>query len=168
MSTPIKVFLDLEETIITNWNEALLINVGAIKDWLDSQPERPKTIQIHSFAIWDVKDKVHFVNSGMKSMIEKALDVEVMEWLSVEDMQRIVEGWSGFRFESRTDFMQLHGKHDSFIKVCLAREELCRCILIDDSVPNRTVTDHTRGLVIDLMPLTLLTDKPLDPWIHKM
>jgi len=59
--------------------------------------------------------------------------------------------------------MQLHGKHDAFIKVCLARDEKNTCVLIDDAVPHRTVIDHARDLTIDLLPLQVLLKQRLDP-----
>jgi hypothetical protein len=161
MGTPFKVFLDLEDTIITSWEDKVLINVDAIHAWLDSRLDDHRTIQIFSFAIWDDKDKKHFVDSGMKTMIEKALNVEVTEWLSIEEMQQIVEEWSGIRFLDRLDFMQLHGKHWSFIKVCLAREQNHRCILVDDAVPHRTTFDHTRQLTIELLPVQTIIGQPL-------
>jgi hypothetical protein len=168
MSTPTKVFLDLEDTIITNWDEALLTNVNVITRWLESLLDSRRTIQIHSFAIWDEKDKVHFVESGMKAMIEKALDVEIIEWLSIEEMQQIVEEWSGFRFSDRIDFMQLHGKHRSFEKICLARERDCRCILLDDAIPHRTIVDHERNLTIGLVPLHLIQGRELEDFQSKL
>jgi len=164
MKQNIKVFLDLEDTIINSWLNPTLINVGVIRAWIDSMVETDDAeISIFSFAIWDDKDKADFVGTGVKASIEKALNVKVVEWLSVEDMQRIIETWSGFRYVDRTDFMQLHGKHDAFIKVCLARDEKNTCVLIDDAVPHRTVIDHARDLTIDLLPLQVLLKQRLDP-----
>lgn len=160
MKQNIKVFLDLEDTIINSWLNPTLINVGVIRTWIDSMVETDDVeISIFSFAIWDDKDKVDFVGTGVKASIEKALNVKVVEWLSVAEMQQIIETWSGFRYTDRTDFMQLHGKHDAFIKVCLARDEKNTCVLIDDAVPHRTTFDHERQLTIELMPVQLLTHK---------
>jgi hypothetical protein len=163
MSTSPKLFLDLEDTIIKSWDNPTLINVDAIREWIDQSFETDDvTISIFSFAIWNEKDKADFVSRGTRAAIEKALNVEVTEWLSVEEMQQIIEEWSGFRYVDRTDFMQLHGKHDAFIKVCLAREEKTTCVLIDDAVPHRTVIDHARELTIDLLPVQMLTKQPLE------
>lgn len=168
MTKATKVFLDLEDTIINSWDDPTLINVDSIREWLGGREwvgghfDRPRTtsVSIFSFAIWDEKDKQDFVRSGLKLAIERALLIEeIVEWLSIEEMQRIVEEWSGFRFESRIDFMQLHGKHWAFTKVCLAREQNTTCILLDDAVPHRTTFDHERQLTIELMPVQLLTHK---------
>jgi len=57
-----EVWLDLEDTIITNWNEALLTNNGKIKKWLDERDV--KELRIWSFAIQNNNDKERFVRSG--------------------------------------------------------------------------------------------------------
>lgn len=176
MFRPNKVFLDLEDTIITTWHEGLLINASSIREFLEKDEFILNTsvtpvieeVRIFSFAIWDNKDKEDFVTRHFKDMIERVLGVKVVEWLSVEDMQKIVEDWSGFKFYDRTDFMQLHGKHDAFIKVCLAREVNFNCVLIDDAVPSRTVIDHERNLEINLVPVQRLTGERQMDCIRKL
>jgi hypothetical protein len=154
-----KVFLDLEDTVISSWDFPVPINIQPIRDWLDSIGKTPQ-VHIFSFAIWDASDKAKFLHDGMKKMLEQELNAEIVEWLSVTEMHDIVEEWSGFKFESRMEFMQFLGKHDAFIKLCLAREQRSRCVLIDDAIPNRTVCDHDRGLTIDLLPVHILTRQP--------
>lgn len=154
----------------------MLINVSAIREFLNRDEFILNTsvtpvieeVRIFSFAIWDNKDKEDFVTRHFKDMLERALGVKVVEWLSVEDMQKIIENWSGFKFLDRTDFMQLHGKHDAFIKVCLAREVGVNCVLLDDAVPSRTVIDHERNLEINLVPIQRLTGQKQMASIRKL
>lgn len=158
-----KLFLDLEDTIITNWSEALLINATSIKEWIDRMFETDRVeVRMFSFAIWSDLDKLHF-EWNIKPMIERALDVVIVEWLSVDEMREIVEEWSGIRFIDTTDFVSLNGKHGCFEKVCLARETNAECTLIDDVVPDRSIIDRTRNLEIHLLPVQHLIEQPLQP-----
>ncbi len=144
-----EVWLDLEDTIITNWNEGLLLNPGKIKNWLDERDI--KELRIWSFAIWDDKDKAHFVRSGMKRMIETALERPILEWPSVKEMQTLVEYYEGIIYDSRTEFMQLNSKKWSFIKYCLGHKKHTTCVLIDDAVPNMTIKELDLLLTIELI-----------------
>ena len=159
-----KLFLDLEETIITNWSESVLVNAGAIKEWIDQMFETDRVeVRMFSFAIWNDLDKLHFEMSGMKAMIERALDVVIVEWLSVDEMRKIVEEWSGIQYFDTTDFVSMNGKHGCFEKVCLARETNAECTLIDDVVPDRSIIDRTRNLEIHFVPVQHLTNQELLP-----
>lgn len=153
-----KVFLDLEETIIVSWHNPTLINVRAIKTWIDRMVVRPTTVNIFSFAIHNDTDRDVFVKHGIQRMIEEALELEVDEVLTVPEAMKIVTSWNGLHFDGVTDFIQVMGKHGAFEKVCLARESNCKCVLVDDAIPNRTILDHQRNLQIDLLPLQLLLD----------
>lgn len=164
----LKLFLDLEDTIITNWQEGTLINMAAIREWIGKMFETDEVeVRIFSFAIWSDEDKARFENE-MKEPIERALNVEIKEWLSILEMQAIVQEWLGLRYLDKVDFMSLNGKHGAFEKVCLARERNCECVLIDDAVPHRTIHDHTRNLTIELLPIQIVTDRELQEFQHKM
>ena len=150
MSQVVKVWLDLEETIIDNWDSGLLINPGKIKKWLKSTYNVDE-ISIWSFAIWDDADKEEFVSSGMKEMIEKALECRIIDFPSVEDMQRRVEEYESIRYESRGEFMQLNQKRWSFMKYCLGYEPNTRCVLLDDAVPSWELVDWKTKTVVHLV-----------------
>jgi hypothetical protein len=151
-----KLFLDLEDTIITVWHDPVLINVQKIRKWMDSQVDLNRNIIIWSFAIWNAKDEDHFRDSGMKSMIEQALDVNIILWPSVDVMASINTKFTSLRWEDRTDFMQLKGKHDSFRDWCRLNETNCRCVLLDDAVPNETLIVHNKSLILDLINVDIL------------
>ena len=133
------VWLDLEETCINNWFDGLLVNTSRLKHWLDAR--NVTELRIWSYAIYDQKDKDYFVSSGMKQMLETALGRPILEWPSVDEMRKEVEKYEGIIYESRTEFMQLHGKAWSFIKYCLSTQRVEECFLIDDAVPNFKVTE---------------------------
>lgn len=143
-----EVWLDLEETIIDNWWDALLINPNRIKRWLD---ERNVTeLRIWSFAIGNDEDKRIF-ERVMKKPIETALGRPILEWPSVEEMQKLVERYEGIIYDSQTEFIQINSKKWSFIKFCLGNKTGEHCVLIDDAVPNLTIVEHDRHLKIDLI-----------------
>lgn len=152
-----KVWLDLEDTIIDRFDAARgnnLVNVQPTLDWLASI-EAVK-FGIFSFAIWTDKEKKQFERS-LRRRIETTLGL-VTEVLSVDEMASIVSKWSGVQFgvaedfpDRISDFISINGKHDAFIKVCLAREQDCTCFLLDDVVPNRTVIDHDKNVTIHLV-----------------
>lgn len=59
-----KLYLDLEETVITNWNDALLMNVSRVRDFLDDNPDIDRDdVRVFSFAIYDGRDiQLDFLN----------------------------------------------------------------------------------------------------------
>lgn len=143
------VWLDLEDTIITTWAEGVLLRPSRIKQWLDEQGV--KDIHIWSFAIWDETDKQIFLQSGMKDMIESALERSIDEFPSVKEMQAVIFKHERMMYESRTEFMQLNGKQWSFIKYCLGEYPGQCCILIDDAVSSLHIKDMKSGTEIQLI-----------------
>ena len=145
----IKVWLDLEDTIITNWDDGILLNPNKIKNWLDKN--HIEDIDIWSFAIWNQQDKDFFVSSNMKTTIENALKRRINDFLSVEDMQSLIFDYERITYFSREEFMQLNSKKWSFIKYCLGYQMGHTCYLIDDAVPNQTIIDHNTNTTIHLV-----------------
>jgi hypothetical protein len=148
----VKVWLDLEETIINNFDDGLFLgHVYKIKKWLDQK--EIKEVNIWSFAIWDDKDIKSF-EFRLKEEIELALGRPIISYPSVEQMQKLVYHYESIEYDSRSDFMQLNGKRWSFIKYCLGNQysfEANECVLIDDAVPNQTLVDYDRNLTIQLI-----------------
>ena len=156
-----KVFLDLEETIITNWDEGLLINTQVVNQWL--KDVGVTDVRIFSFAIWDEKDKFHF-EGVMRPTLERALEVNIVEWLSVQEMMQLSKQFSGLQWLDVTDFVQLRGKHGAFFDVCKVRENNCTCILLDDAIPHETLLVHHRNLTLELKPVQQLINAPWTNW----
>ena len=153
VSSGLKIWLDLEETIINNWYDGLLIRPGKIKHWLKSTYNVDE-INIWSFAIWDENDKKEFVSSGMKEAIEKALECRIIDFPSVEEMQYKIEEYEGIKYDSRGEFMQLNQKRWSFMKYCLGYEPNTRCVLLDDAVPSWELIDWKTKTVVHLINVT--------------
>jgi hypothetical protein len=143
------VFLDLEGTIIDGWNSGLLINPNKIKIWLDSN--NIGDIHIFSFALYNNKDLVEFVDSGMKNSIERALNRRILTWPSVEDIQKVVYDYEHVRYENVYEFSQINGKHWAFIKFILGQQEEGEFVLIDDTIPSLEIKDNKGNKVIRLI-----------------
>jgi hypothetical protein len=142
------IWLDLEETIINNWDDGLLMNVSRIKHWLDVL--EVKEINIWSFAIWNQDDKDFFVTSGMKGGIQRVLERDIIEFPSVEDMRAYVYEYERIKYDSQSEFMSINGKRWSFIKYCMAHQIGQHSILLDDAVPNLDVYDRKTKTNIQL------------------
>lgn len=70
------LFLDLEETVITNWSDAVLMNdnIKRIKDEMNCYKTRNVNIRLGlmSWAVWDDKDKECF--NSFRSVLETELE----------------------------------------------------------------------------------------------
>ncbi len=148
------VWLDLEETIITSWSEGLLMNVNKLKNWL--LVNDVTEIHIFSYAIWDKEDYKYFVTSGMKEMIETALGVSIVSWISVDELKTKVEYYEGIIYDSRTEFMQINNKEWGFVKYCLSQYKTEECYLIDDTVPNMGFHEYDKLLDMYLINVNSL------------
>jgi len=164
-ATP-KVFLDLEGTVITGWNDPYLKNTRKVREYLRSIPEFDGTVAIFSFAIHNTYDQGVFEQT-MKRRLEDALDVLITEWPSVQDVAKASQRLTGVRWfdgdvMSGVDvdkFISIKGEAGAFEDFCLDRHkkgDSTHFVLIDDAVPNKTMIYHNRGLVIDLVNVDLL------------
>ena len=137
------VWLDLEQTIINNWQEGLLINSTAIRRWLNQH--EVGDIHIWSFAIYNDKDLKDFVQSGMKEAIERILNRKILSHPSVEQMQQMVYKYERIKYDHWSEFTALNGKQWSFIKFCLGEHPDKKCVLIDDVVPSLEIKNVKTG-----------------------
>lgn len=143
-------FLDLEQTIIDCWDNAELIQVPQIKRWLNANGAT--SVSIFSFAIWNDADK-HRFDGWIRPQIERALGMPVDTWPSVQDMIKADYDHTGIKFESGhevSEYIQLRGKKDGFINYVLCRYDFKRAVLIDDVVPDLTLSHRHQGWSIEL------------------
>lgn len=130
----VEIWLDLEETIINNWDDAWLTHhVPKIKAWLDYH--KPTKINIWSFAIWSEEDRDYFVNSGMKEVISNELGYRISKYPSMLDMMKWAKEYDGIHYENVHEFAQLNGKTWSFVKFGVLQQNK-KLFLIDDAVPH--------------------------------
>lgn len=141
MDAKFNVFLDLEETVINNWDEGLLVNATRVREFLSEQGVKEFTV--FSFAVWNDKDKADFERLHRR-VLEKALDCRVVACPSVEDFMRVDTELTGVHFESLTDFISVRGKVGAFTNWCRFHS-LNRALLVDDVVPNVDILNRDTG-----------------------
>lgn len=138
-----RVFLDLEETVINNWHEQYLVNTLKVKDWLQSI--EAKEVDIFSFAIYHDADKTKFVKE-MKPFLERVLEVEINTWPSVIEMAIADTKETGDYWlrDSESlgiiEYINVRGKTYGFINYVRQVYRGQNCVLLDDVVPDMTVT----------------------------
>ena len=138
-----KVFLDLEETVITSWDEGLLCNASRVREFLAEQ--KATNFTVFSFAVWNDRDKADFERLHRR-VLERALDCTVLACPSVEDFMQADTELTGVQFDSVTDFIGIRGKVGAFTS--WARfHELGNALLVDDVVPNLDVVNRDTGEV---------------------
>jgi len=138
-----KVFLDLEETVITSWDEGLLCNTSKVREFLSKQ--KVTSFTVFSFAVWNDKDKVDFERLHRRSL-ELALDCVVTGCPSVTDFMKADTELTGVKFDSLTDFISIRGKVGAFTS-WVRFHEIGDALLVDDVVPNLDVVNRDTGEV---------------------
>mgnify|MGYP003333734233 FL=1 len=143
-TTKFTVFLDLEQTVITDWYDGYLANTTQVREFLATQKVTQFTV--FSFAVWDQKDQDEF-DSRHRRVLEKALDCRVAACPSVNDFMRVDTELTGVHFDSLTDFISIRGKVGAFTN-WVRHHGLSHALLVDDVVPNVDILDRDSGDVI--------------------
>lgn len=130
-----EIWLDLEQTIISSWDDPILCNVEKIRNFLINT----KSVNIFSFAVWNEKDRKHFRNN-LAPWLSRELNVQFNRCPSIEqiindifwkiknikiDQVSLVNEWGKARvFE---EFIRVTGGSGEFV-------------LIDDVVEDTSIT----------------------------
>lgn len=136
------VFLDLEETVIDDWNSAniLVERCEQIRKILDHiQPDK---VGVLSWAIWNDRDKDHFINTCVKSRIEDHIGREIdpeLVW-TMTDMRAQVLKTTGRSF-SQDDLLDIFGKEECLNVLFRKHFFKTDVVLIDDTVAHQLVTE---------------------------
>lgn len=155
------LYLDLEQTVIDNWQDGLLHKPQRIKHFIDANyPDiNVDDVRIFSFAIYDDADKAKFEHE-LKGMLEATLDITITQWPSVVEIAAASQKLTGVRWLDKDtmggmdihEYITIVGKFRAFEDwVWLRHEDGNRVVLIDDVVPQRTIYDHVRDIQIDLI-----------------
>lgn len=141
------IFLDLEDTVIDSWDgNRLLVHLHQLRSFL--RQHNAKQIGIFSFAIWIEKDKIEFDTVHFKGMIEKALDVEIIMFPSVQEMTKEIFWKHGTVFDMH-ETIAIWGKQRTFIDWCTLVRPANHCILVDDVIDNFVLTNTTQDIIIE-------------------
>jgi hypothetical protein len=153
MNTNFQVFLDLEETVINNWDEGLLANTSQVREFLATLAVTQFTV--FSFAVWNEQDQRDF-DRRHRRVLEKALDCRVAACPSVADFMAADTELTGVQFDSLTDFISIRGKVGAFTN-WVRFHGISRALLVDDVVPNVDILTRDNG---DLIRFINVTDLP--------
>jgi hypothetical protein len=137
---PVKVWLDLEETVIDEWgNYALLFHsCELIAEFLNEFGVND--IGIWSFAIYNDADIEKF-KVELMPRLETILNVSVSDIISVRQMIKQIGDFQKLRFQDECDFISVYGKQKSFIDSCIFSQKWTTCVLIDDVVRTSYIYD---------------------------
>jgi hypothetical protein len=148
-----RVFLDLEETVITDWSRAELINIPKIQAWLEKLGTTEA--EIFSFAVWNEDDKARFWQL-IAPCLERALNIKVTACASVEDFFQADRTVTGVFWENTSEFVSMRGKLDAFRSWCRLVNPHGRSVLLDDVVPNARWQEFDSGLDLEFVNVNSL------------
>lgn len=158
MDPKFRVFLDLEQTVIDNWDSGMLINSTAVRGFLAEH--QVKQFDVFSFAVWNQPDLDTFERLHRRAL-ERSLDATVQTVPTVEQMMLADTGLTGVVFENVSDFIGLRGKPMAFVNWCRVNHPGENCLLLDDIVPNIDVVDRDRDVTVRLVNVDVLK-----PWLN--
>ena len=142
----VRIFLDLEETVIESWDNPLLINIQKVKAFLKQR--EVTQISIFSFAIHNQKDKDDF-NRHLKGKLQDVLGVIIEPIESLEDFCKIIRQGRGGAVWEPFELGLVWGKFRSFVDVCtMSAPRGSINILIDDMVDDVVIHNKTRDVII--------------------
>lgn len=142
-----RVFIDLEETIIESWYNPLLMNVIKIKNILSTL--EVSSVDIFSAAIWNDTDKQIFLLQ-MKEAIERVLGIKIINVISMEDVH-VQTQWKQAKFESICEMIALIGKKRMFEDWCREKHFNEHCVLVDDSFGNSFLHNCDSGGIVQVI-----------------
>lgn len=135
-------FLDVENTIIESWDQPYLIKIWKLKEILEYH--NIKNVVIFSYAINNSYDAEYF-NINMKEMIETALNIKILDVLTVEEI--ILNCFGNFNDISMYQFKNGFGKFHGLLKY-LENDKNMDIILIDDLVEDCIVEFKDRNVFV--------------------
>jgi|LakMenEpi03Aug12_release.lakeMendotaPanAssembly.Ray.scaffolds.fasta_scaffold123664_6 hypothetical protein len=142
----IKLFLDLEDTIVDNWDDFLFIpsNCEKIKTYI--KEHKITDITVFSFAIDDEDDVITFVKQHQEE-VERILDVKINHVMPLTEVTDLL--YRGLNL-SKYDIKSF-GKQAIFLNfIDYIIVDNTTYILIDDMVDNLTITYHDSNNTVKL------------------
>lgn len=134
-----KVFLDLEGTVVDDWTNMKLVNARRVGDFL--QKLKVIEVGVFSFAVWNDND-LNLFKTDLQSRLESVLDVKVTDVPTVKMMMDLDRNSTHTHFDDASDFITMRGKKNAFMNWVDHMFPNTDCMLVDDLVPDVTV--HNR------------------------
>lgn len=155
-----KLYLDLEETVISSWQDQVLVKSHKLEMLLAANPDIDRSdVRVFSFAIYNQKDKDEFARD-IKPMLERRFGITITLWPSVAEMAEADQLLTGRRWLDADsmggldicEFIDLRGKAGAFMNwVLFHGVDGERYMLLDDVVPQHVLYDRKRDIQIDFV-----------------
>jgi hypothetical protein len=144
---PVKLYLDLEDTIVDNWDDFLFLPSKCEKIRNFIKDHEISDITIFSFAIDDGKDVDIFINQH-KADVERFIDAEITNIVPVSDIINVL-----YRSLHPSKYaVKSFGKQQVFLNyIDWVMDDNCDYVLIDDMVANVTVKHHDSNNIVSLI-----------------
>jgi hypothetical protein len=150
------LFIDLEETLIDNWDAANLGPRNKVLHLLEKHFDHTLSTSrldatIWSFAVWDEKDVKDF-DQRMCKWLEDHFNLSFIRIVSCKEMRDAIVKLKGFNMGlDVSEMVQLWGKDRSledWVKFHLDEFADSEIVLLDDLVMNRSVHFHDANVKI--------------------
>lgn len=155
MKNPIRLFLDLEDTVIDNWDDFMFIpsKCEKIRNYIKNNDIAE--VIIFSFAIDDEKDEEIFKRQH-RGDLERVLGVKVGLVVTSNDVKRI----TGHKLLHELKYF---GKQISFLHyIDTIKNDNTDYVLIDDMVENLTLTYNDSNNKVALINIDTYNNKPCE------
>lgn len=143
-------YFDLEETLISSFNNPVLVNENAVEDYILANDI--KEISIFSAAISDTRDKGRFIEKIQPLILER-YDITI-PFNKIIMLQEVVDSFMenmGVSLDV-AEMLCFYGKDGSFHKYCkFVHEKDTHCILLDDSYENQSFISKDRNSVSEIV-----------------
>jgi hypothetical protein len=140
-----KVFIDLESTVIDTWDSMNLYGAGIrqIKNFLDFSVDEIDELFIFSYAVYDIDDQIFF-KKHIKPLLEEVFKVKVNMPLTIKEYMVIANGCLGLKMsqEDFFDFMKKDIFFPIFIQWYAKDKPWDKYVLFDDMVINMKVSNE--------------------------
>jgi hypothetical protein len=146
------VLLDLEETLIDEWDSFTLVNVAPVQRWVAGLKSAADATQVpvrfglFSFAVWNAGDLARFQKQRdfLESVFGFKFDDNLL-W-TVEDISKRVEKACRVHFVSKNDFFDFIGANKTLTMVSLVGNDPFfkgkNVVLLDDTVEHDATFTH--------------------------
>jgi hypothetical protein len=123
-----EIWLDLEQTIISTWEDPVACNIEKVSAFLEEL--NPQFVNIFSFAVWNSRDQRIF-HERLKPWLSNLLGVQINSCPCLDDIRR--EAFSGTVLDN-TEMTSMFGKAGVFDRFIRATRGSGVFILVDDVV----------------------------------
>lgn len=140
------LFVDLEETLIDNWDAANLGPKNRVMDLLkiffNHSPTGPRLdATVWSFAVWNERDAADF-ERRMRKWLEDVFNLNFVRVVTCEEMRKAICQLKRLSHLDQTEMSQLWGKDralEDWVKLHMSDFAHTEVVLLDDMVMRKLV-----------------------------